>query len=455
MSCCDPNPYLFYMRNQLIAELFDVGVIQYGDFTLKSGAKSQYYFDMRLLVSYPTIYAKMVDYLLISQPDVFEDVKLMTGIHFGGVPLASYISSIFQIPQIYIRDAPKEHGTQRQIEGEYTNSPHKHRLFVVDDVLTTGTSIREKYAIMEANGLDIETVLVILDRREKDQFNNSILGVKTSEEGTKVVKVHSIFTIGDIMDYVENRQASPSVRLYYENPVANALFEISLLKKTNIVVAADLGTCREILELLNRIHPYIAGVKLHVDTLADFTMEFAKEMEAMSIDKKFIIIEDRKLADIGAIGVRQLGGFYRIGDWADAVTVHSITGIDQIDAIHKEYPTLGLIPVAELSCRGNLIGSHYIEDTVEMCIRHPAVCGFVGQSRIYSYLNPFECLTFSPGIHLTVTDDDKGQQYRSKGRLGRYWIVGRGIYDNFAERQVEMAMEYQREGWDSFWHRNK
>jgi uridine monophosphate synthetase len=445
--------YLFYIRNQLIAELFDINAIKFGDFTLKSGKKSSYYFDMRVLISYPSIYAKLIDYLLLKYPQFFDDVKLMTGIHFGGVPLSSYISSIFQIPQIYVRDTTKEHGTQRQIEGDYENSTHKTRLLVVDDVLTTGTSIREKYAIIEQNGLDVESILVILDRREKDQFNNEILTVKVSDDGTHVARVYSIFTIHDIIDYQELRNAKDV--LYYRNPLSNKLFELSLLKKTNIIVAVDLPTTGEILSLVERIHPYIAGIKLHVDTLPDFSQDFIDKLVAMSREHHFIIIEDRKLADIGAIGVRQLGGFYRIGEWADAVTIHCITGIDQMNAIHERYPSLTLLPVAELSCRGNLISSRYVEDTVNMCVGHPAVCGFVAQERIYEHINPFETITFSPGINLSTSADTQGQQYRSKGRLGKYWIVGRGICEHSPGQQVAKAEEYKREGWDSFWYRLK
>jgi uridine monophosphate synthetase len=442
---------MLYVRNQLIAELMDIGAVKYGDFTLKSGLKSPYYFDMRLLISYPSIYTKLIDYFLMKNPEFFREVKLMTGIHFGGVPLSNYISSVFQIPQIYIRDAAKDHGTQRQIEGEYESSNWKNRILVVDDVLTTGTSIREKYQILTNHGLDIENILVILDRREDTQGDN--LAIQQTEYGTRMVSVFSIFTLADIKDYMDSKNKTG--KLYYENRVANSLFEISIEKRTNIVIAADLPKMSQIIELVGRIHPYIAGVKIHADTLDDFSIEAAKKLEQMAIDHGFIIIEDRKLADIGVIGVRQLGGVYRIGEWADAVTVHTITGIDQIDAIYDEYSELGLIPVAELSCRGNLIDRNYVADSVAMCRGHPAICGFVAQDRIHSYISPFEAITFSPGIHLSAKKDDRGQQYRNSGRLGKYWIVGRGIYDNLPEKQVEMAEEYKRQGWDSFWFRVK
>ena len=440
---------LLYARNQIIAELFDIGAIKTGDFTLKSGKKSQYYFDMRMLITYPTVYTKMVDYLLMKHPNFFQEVKLMTGIHFGGLPLSSYISSTLQIPQIYVRDTPKDHGTQRQIEGDYESSDWKHRILVVDDVLTTGNSIREKCRIIKEHGLDIEQVLVILDRREDNVGTD--LPIYTSEIGTHVVPVYSILTFDDIQEYMDMKKKYDN--MYYDNRVANSLFQLSISKRTNIIIAADLPTMSDIIDLVSRIHPYIAGVKLHADTLSDFTIEGAKKLEQMALDHEFIIIEDRKLADIGVIGVRQLGGLYKVGEWADAVTVHSITGIDQINAIYEEYSELGLIPVAELSCRGNLIDRNYVVDSVNMCRGHPAICGFVGQDRIHSYISPFETITFSPGIHLTAKSDDKGQQYRNSGRLGKYWIIGRGIYDNLPERQVEMAKEYMRQGWDSFWSR--
>jgi orotidine-5'-phosphate decarboxylase len=111
--------------------------------------------------------------------------------------------------------------------------------------------------------------------------------------------------------------------------------------------------------------------------------------------------------------------------------------------------------VAELSSRGNLIDGEYVKDTVNMCVQHPAVCGFVAQERIYEHISPYETITFSPGINLSTSTDNQGQQYRSKGRLGKYWIVGRGICDNEPEQQVDKAKEYRREGWDSFWYRLK
>ena len=450
----------FFMRNQIIAHLFEIGAVKYGSFVLKSGKTSNYYFDMRLLISYPTMFAKLIDYFLLKnedgtpsttpEPPQSFDIRHyshLSGIHFGGVPLANYISTRFNIPQLFVRDAPKEYGTQQQIEGIYRSNSDTP-ILLVDDVLTTGKSIREKLAILREHRIPVGAILVILDRRTGETDDDS------PDDSIDGIPLYSILKMADIAQYMSLRSSvvshvTPAPSVFYKNTLADRLYRISLDKKSNLVVACDLDTCDEIIALVEKIHPYIVGVKLHVDTLQDFSHSFVDKLTQYASQYNFIVIEDRKFADIGAIAIKQLGGLYQIGKWADAVTVHTITGKDQMKAIQDAYPALHLIPVVELSCRDNLISNSYVNHSVDIAFEVENVVGIVCQERAFRACRPCEILTFSPGINLTEKGDDKGQQYRNSGLMGHYWIVGRGVYKNKGDEESS-AKTYRDAGWGHF-----
>jgi len=101
----------------LVRALLDIGAIQFGEFTLASGQKSNYYVDLRVLVSAPTLlalvaqqYARHVRRL---KPD------LIAGVPYAALPIATAVSLHTGVPMIYPRREAKEHGTARRVEGRF------------------------------------------------------------------------------------------------------------------------------------------------------------------------------------------------------------------------------------------------------------------------------------------------------------------------------------------------
>ena len=414
-------------RNIIISKLFAIGAIKKGTFTLKSGKTSNLYFDMRLIMSYPNILNHIMQYFLLKNPEFLNDIDIISGIHFGGLPLANYISHKWNIPQIYIRDNVKSYGLSKSIEGHYKIN---EKLLLIDDVITSGGSIKEKIPIIEENNIKLHKILVILDRSENVSIDN----------------LYSIFTLNDINKYLAN----PYGINYYDNILSNKLYKLAILKNTNVILSCDLDDFNEIFKLIDIVHQNILGIKIHIDLIKNITDEHLEKLRLIKEEYNLIIIEDRKVADIGFIAIKQLQGTHKIAEWADYITAHPITGEEMFTAIKEEFPNLGIIMVSELSTKKNLINPEYISKSVDMINN---IAGIVSQSKIYDYMHPFKCPTLSPGINLDITGDNYGQQYKKVNsrdlyKMGLFHIVGRGIYNN--DNPEETSLRYKKAGWEYF-----
>jgi orotate phosphoribosyltransferase len=155
-----------YSKQQVIHELFSIGAIKLGDFTLKSGAPSPIYIDLRLIISYPNLLLMVADLLWQLVADNHYD--LICGIPYAALPIATCMSIKNNLPMILRRKEIKSYGTKQQIEGVF--KPQQTCL-LVEDVLTTGSSILETAADLEAAGLTIKDVLVLVDREYTGREN--------------------------------------------------------------------------------------------------------------------------------------------------------------------------------------------------------------------------------------------------------------------------------------------
>lgn len=147
--------------DQLITHLFHSGCIQFGTFTLKSGLISPIYIDLRLLVSHPSL----LDRTAHIMAEVARGLRFdrIAAIPYAGLPIGVALALKMDRPLIYPRREIKTHGTRRPIEGVF--EPGETAL-LVDDLITRGDSKLEAIAPLEAAGLAVEDVLVLIDREQ-------------------------------------------------------------------------------------------------------------------------------------------------------------------------------------------------------------------------------------------------------------------------------------------------
>lgn len=137
-----------------------------GDFTLSSGLKTNYYFDGRVVTLSPKG-AYLVGKRIF---DLITDLKIdaIGGPSLGADPIVTAVALISHlerkpIPAFIIREKTKRHGTQKEIEG---NLPKGGRVAIVDDALTTGSSILRAIKAVEKQGCQVVKIIVLVDRQQ-------------------------------------------------------------------------------------------------------------------------------------------------------------------------------------------------------------------------------------------------------------------------------------------------
>ena len=177
-------------------------VLRFGEFTLKSGRTSPYFFNAGLfntgaaLAQLGSCYASVI-------VDRGLDFDVLFGPAYKGIPLVSAIAVALSIeynidkPYAFNRKEAKDHGEGGSIVGAEVHG----RVLVVDDVITAGTAIREAVDIIAAAGGETASILIALDRQERGQGELSAIQEVQRDFG---VSVHSIITMADLIAYIES-----------------------------------------------------------------------------------------------------------------------------------------------------------------------------------------------------------------------------------------------------------
>lgn len=144
-----------------IAEhLLACGALRFGDFTLTSGAKSRYYVDVKAAATDPTTLRAIAKAMagVAHRNGPFDAVA---GMELGAVPLATAVSLEANLPLLIVRKGERKHGTGKRIEGR---DPKGWRVFVVEDVTTSGGSTVEAVKVLREAGAQVEHACVVVDR---------------------------------------------------------------------------------------------------------------------------------------------------------------------------------------------------------------------------------------------------------------------------------------------------
>jgi uridine monophosphate synthetase len=153
-------------NTELYQKLVNCNCLKKGKFKLKNGETSEYYFDIKNVISHPSL----LRYIGIQLFNILDEFDIICGIPYGALPIATYISTTYNKPLIYIRDKKKEYGTQKLIEGEYKKTD---RCVIIDDVLTTGGSLQKDYDILKDYVNIVDTAVVV--NRNKDYKIKSLI----------------------------------------------------------------------------------------------------------------------------------------------------------------------------------------------------------------------------------------------------------------------------------------
>ena len=146
-------------RVALLQQIIDQGCLKFGSFRLKSGKISPHYLDLRQIISSPRLLAGVAEaYEILLRPLSFDRIA---AIPVAAVPLAAAASLRLGKPFIYPRITAKDHGTGNAIEGAFKPG---ERVVLLDDVISSARSKLEAIAILEAAGLEVTDLVVLVDR---------------------------------------------------------------------------------------------------------------------------------------------------------------------------------------------------------------------------------------------------------------------------------------------------
>jgi orotate phosphoribosyltransferase len=145
--------------DDLAAEIRDRCLVS-GDFVLRSGQRTNIYFDKYRAEADPGLLLRAVRRMA---PEVPPGTELLAGLELGGVPLAAMMSQVTGLPTRFVRKQPKEYGTRLQVEGGEIDS---RRVAVVEDVVTSGGAVVDGVDALRAGGAIVESAVCLILRDE-------------------------------------------------------------------------------------------------------------------------------------------------------------------------------------------------------------------------------------------------------------------------------------------------
>ncbi len=473
-------------KKRFIKDLYGIGAVKFGNFTLKSGISSPFYLDLRRVISHPGLHALMCELLTERAAELSFDAVM--GIPYTALPSAAVIAQKLQKTLMMLRKEVKTYGAGGRIVGD---PDIKGRCLIIDDLITTGGSKFETAESLKAEGFEVEDILVVIDR-------SADAGAELEARG---LRLHSLISLNDVIETLAedgslSAEKADEIRLFTAglgsgeggksgrqvngkaegrpsvkaNGLTEKLLALMNIKQTNLILSLDTEDPEEFFNILESTADKIAMVKTHVDIIRNFNSDFIERLQKLAKTGNFLIFEDRKFADIGnTVNHQFYGGVYHIADWADCVTSHLIAGEGTVKGLFPDgaasMPTdrpQGVFLLARMSSKGNLITEDYTKNVIAAgADNHEVVSGYIGHGRdlqdikAYKAMIPDGQLLLMPGVKLKPGSDNLGQQYITveeamKGGADCI-IVGRGIIK--AESPAEEAEIYRSRAWKVFQER--
>lgn len=206
-------------QREFIQFALERGVLRFGEFTLKSGRVSPYFFNAGLFDSGLAL-AKLGRFYAQALIDSGLSYDVVFGPAYKGIPLAATMAVALaehhntDVPWCFNRKEAKSHGEG----GTLVGAPLAGNVVIVDDVITAGTAIREVMQIIQAQGAQAAGVLIALDRQERG--NGALSAIQEVERDFKM-PVISIVSLQQVLEYLadddELKQYLPAVERYRED----------------------------------------------------------------------------------------------------------------------------------------------------------------------------------------------------------------------------------------------
>lgn len=203
-------------RQDFVRFAIEHDVLRFGEFTLKSGRASPYFFNAGLFNTGRTL-AELGRYYARAITAAGIEFDMLFGPAYKGITLAASIAIALadhydrDVPYAYNRKEAKDHGEGGVIVG----APLAGRVLVVDDVISAGTSVRESVQLINAAGARLAGVAIALDRQERGQGQSSAVQEVEREHGVPVARIADLDTLVRYLEQQEGRaQELARVRAY-------------------------------------------------------------------------------------------------------------------------------------------------------------------------------------------------------------------------------------------------
>ncbi|EGQ9324844.1 MULTISPECIES: orotate phosphoribosyltransferase [Vibrio] len=190
-------------QREFIEFALEKQVLKFGEFTLKSGRKSPYFFNAGLFNTGRDL-ARLGRFYAAALVDSGIEFDVLFGPAYKGIPIATTTAVALadhhdvDTPYCFNRKEAKDHGEG----GNLVGSKLEGRVMLVDDVITAGTAIRESMELIQANNADLAGVLVAIDRQEKGKGELSAIQEVERDFGCAVI---SIVSLTDLITYLEQQ----------------------------------------------------------------------------------------------------------------------------------------------------------------------------------------------------------------------------------------------------------
>jgi len=187
----------------------EVGVLRFGEFTLKSGRISPYFFNAGLFNSGSAL-SRLGQAYARAIVDSGIEFDVLYGPAYKGIPLAAVTAAALyehhgvDIPYAFNRKEAKAHGEGGNIVGHALQG----RILIIDDVITAGTAIRESMQIIEAHDAKPAGVVIALDRQEKGKGERSAIQEVETDYG---IPVAAIVRLENLISYLEQKADTSGV----------------------------------------------------------------------------------------------------------------------------------------------------------------------------------------------------------------------------------------------------